>query len=387
MSISFPRLIRASLLSLGLVAASSQAQNNFMSTEAIQATCKLQESQKFKKAASVQGKQSQVICRDIALVKQIATWIEMMKVEPNKDFTSKDFDQLIRKELRHIRAELGANRQALEKLQIKNGEGLIVVPATWQFDLNGDGQITTWEKYFFAIVRPGERPFSLNMPSDDPQYYQQHFNLDARFRIDQSDVYWALAYHQFFEGFANLLLSFQIENNRGRSFRLKMIDQASLTKAHQLIGEGLTTSEKMRQSLLAETDDELEWIPNPRQINHVFPLAMDQESFDTWGKFLRSFTPLWKGQTLLVAPRNGGGLLGEAAKLCPDDSGVNVATLFQKAPPVFGSFKHLAYACTKVDAQHPSSDFVRLAQEAMEKAQRNPGSPEWHFVRYFYWVN
>ena len=59
------------------------------------------------------------------------------------------------------------------------------------------------------------------MPSDDPQYYQEHFKLDACFQIDQSDVYWALAYHQFFEGFANLLLSFQLETNRGREIHLK----------------------------------------------------------------------------------------------------------------------------------------------------------------------
>ena len=72
----------------------------------------------------------------------------MMKLEPNKDFTSKDFDNLIRKELKYIRSELGATRQVLEKLQIKNGQGLQVVPATWQFDLNGDGKISPGKSTF-----------------------------------------------------------------------------------------------------------------------------------------------------------------------------------------------------------------------------------------------
>ena len=86
----------------------------------------------------------------------------------------------------------------------------------------------------------------------------------------------------------------------------------------------------MRLSLLAETDDEL---------RNGFPNHAKESRLPCWpwikvplilGAELHSFTPPWKGQTILVALRNGGGVLGEAAKLCPGDSGVNVATLFQK---------------------------------------------------------
>lgn len=381
------QISQASLLCLSILAFPSHAENNFTSTEGFQKTCQEQERAKFKLGTSNADKQSQVICRDIALVKQFAKWFDHLMLEPNKDLTSKDFDDMLRTELRHIRTELSVGRKTLEQLKLKDNDGLILEPAQWQIDLNGDGKINPWEKYFFAIVKPGERPFSLSMPNDDPAYYQQHFNLQARFRVDQSDVYWALAYHQFFEGFANFFLSFRVDPQARRDFRVQMIDAASLKNAHQLIGAGLQTSEKMRLALLAETDDELEWIPNPKQKNHVFPLAMDQDAFDIWGRLMHEFIPLWQGKTILVAPKNAGGLLGSSARLCPENSGLSVANLFQKAPTSLSKIDDIRYACTKIDAQHSASQFGALAQEMMDKAQNNRGSPEWHFVRYFYWVN
>lgn len=380
-------LCSAALLCTAFFTSAGYAQDQFLSNETMQKACQLQESKKFKFGNTNQDKQTQVICRDVALVKQIARWIELFKLEPNKNLSNKNFDAMLRKELNYIRSELAASRQVLESLQLKPGEGLLLEPAQWQIDLNGDGKLNPWEKYFFAVVKPGERPLNLRMPSDDPTYYQQHFNLEARFRVDQSDVYWALAYHQFFEGFAHFILSFQLDESKRGQFQVNMIDQASLTKAHQFIGRGLATSEKMRQSLLAETDDELEWIPNPQQKNHVFPLAMNQVAFDLWGQFLAEFTPLWNGKTLATAQPDAGGLIGEVGRLCPAGTGISVSTLFQKAPSSFSHFKSTQYACTKIDAQHPQSGFMEFARKAIEQSERERGNPEWNFLRYFYWVN
>ncbi len=380
-------ILIATGLGLSLVPNLSKAQNNFSSGEGIQQTCQLQAKASYKLAKNAADKQSQVICRDIALLKQIAQWVDQMKVNPNKDFTSKDFDSMLRKEITLIRNELNASRQVLESLQLKPNEGLMLEPAQWQFDLNGDGKIQTWEKYFFAIVKPGERAWSLSMPSDDAAYYQQHFNLEAKFQVDQSDVYWALAYHQFFEGFANLILSFQLDTNNRRSMRIKMIDSASLQRAHALIGSGFATSNKMRLSLLAETDDKDEWIPNPKQKNHVFPLAMDQEAFDIWGNFLSETITLWNGKTVLAVPTNAGGVLGAGAKMCAADEGLNVAQLFKKAPTYFDNVNSLKYACAKITAELQPSKLPEMAAAALERGRNNPKSPEWHFLRYFYWVN
>lgn len=374
-------------LTLSILPSLSSAQNNFTSTEGIQKSCALQEKKGFNHGTSNADKQSQVICRDIALLKQVVRWIDQLKVSPNRDFTSRDFDIMIRKEITYIRQQLGASRKTLEKMQLKANEGLMVEPAQWQLDLNGDSKINPWEKYFFAIVKPGERAFTMSIPSDDPSYYQEHFNLQAKFQVDQSDVYWALAYHQFFEGLTNLVLSFQLDVSDRRQMRIKMIDPVSLQKSHALIGAGLATSERMRLSLLAETDDQDEWIPNPNQKNHVFPLAMDQAAFDIWGKFLGETIPLWSGKTILVPPGNAGGMLGSTAKMCPPNQGLNVATLFKRAPTYFDSSLSVRYACMSVDKEHPPSQLAKMAEEALERGRNNPKSPEWSFVRYFYWVN
>lgn len=380
-------ILLVSSLTLSVLPGLSAAQNNFATTEGIQKSCELQEKKAFKLGNSNADKQSQVLCRDLALLKQVIHWFDELKVNPNRDYTSKEFDAFVRKELSHVRKELSASRQALEKLQLKSGEGLVMEPAQWQLDLNGDGKLSTWEKYFFAVVKPGERPISFSLPSDDVKYYQEHFNLQARFQVDQSDVYWTLAYHQFFEGLVNMVLSFQIDVNDRKQMRIKMIDQATLQKSHALIGSGLATSEKMRLSLLAESDDKDEWIPNPQQKNHVFPLAMDQEAFDIWGRFLNETIPLWNGKTLLAASKTAGGPLGASARICEPGKGLNVAELFRKAPNYFDTSLSVKYACMKIDQDHPTSQLTKMAEEALERGRNNPKSPEWNFLRYLYWVN
>lgn len=52
--------------------------------------------------------------------------------------------------------------------------------------------------------------------------------------------------------------------------------------------------------ILAETDDEAEWIPSPRQKNGVIPNApVTQETVDGWMMFLTEFEAILKGQKLV----------------------------------------------------------------------------------------
>ena len=387
------------LLSLALLPSLTWAQSttvnqptkisqDFMSNASMHARCKALP-KTANKLKNNQERQAFVICKDVALLQQAITWGDRLfnsKNSRDKDWTGNDFERILRKEVSYVRDELKVSRLVLEQLKLAPNEGLMLKPNEWHWDLNSDGEIKPWEKYMFAIVKPGERAFTMNMPTNDPQYYQTHFQLDAKFRVDQSDVYWTLAYHQFFEGLLETALSYTLEKS-STSMGLKMINADGLKKAHELIGNGFATSEKMHASLMAETDDQDEWIPNPKQKNTVFPLQMDQASFDLWGQFLGEMRPLWAGKTLLRVRANAGGMLGAAAKLCPSEQGLNVANLFLQPAPYMRDLASIQKACQPIDEQHPETGLVTMLEAAIARGQSNPKSPEMHFVRYLYWVN
>jgi hypothetical protein len=344
---------------------------------------------KASKLKNNQERQAFVICKDIALMQQVITWGERLfnqKKARDDDFFGESFETILRKEVSYVRDELKSVRLVLEQLKLAPNDGLMLKPSEWEWDLNTDGEIKPWEKYMFAIVKPGERAFTMNMPSNDTEYYQQHFQLDAKFRIDQSDVYWALAYHQFFEGLLETALAYTLERSKS-NMGLKLINPQGLQRAHTLIGNGFATSEKMHASLLAETDDQDEWIANPKQKNTVFPLVMDQASFDLWGQFISEIRPLWAGKTLLRVRANAGGVLGSAAKMCPNEQGLNIAHLFLKPAPYLRDLAGLQKSCQSISAAHPETGLVTMLEAALARGQANPKSPEMHFVRYLYWVN
>ena len=332
-------------------------------------------------------RQAFAVCHDIALLQQIIRWVQEGKKEFNRGPDPETLRTELRKEFTYVRDQLKEVRTVLASLKLKPGEGLRLAPGEWQLDLDGDGTIATWERHFFAIPKRGVQPFSFNMPSNDPSYYHQHYHLDARFRIDRSDVLWALAYHQFAEGVMEMLLAHQVNIGAQPDENIELRDPAALLRAHQLIGAGIASSAALRRSLLAETDDKDEWIPNPRQKDTVFPMELDQQAYDTWGRVLSELSPLWAGKTLLVVENNAGGMLGVVAKLCPQGQGLNVATLFRK-PARFPLAKDgMRSACVTVDSKHPASGLVTILNQAVERGRVNPQSPEWHFVRYLYWVN
>ena len=332
-------------------------------------------------------RQAFAVCNDIALLRQIIRWIKEGMKEFNRDPNPDTLRTELRKKFTYVRDQLKKVRTLLASLKLTPGEGLMLAPGEWQLHLDGDGTIETWERFFFAFPQRGVHSFGFNMRSDDPPYYQQQYQLDARFKIDQSDVFWALAYHQFAEGLMELLLAHQVNFGAKGDESIELRDPAALLRSHLLILEGVASSRALRRSLLAETDDKDEWIPNPHQKYTVFPLELDQQAYDTWERFLLEFSPLWAGKTLLVVEQNAGGMLGEVAKRCPPGQGLNVATLFLKPARFPLAMDAARSACVTVDSKHPASGLVTMLNQAAERGRANPQIPEWHFVRYLYWVN
>jgi hypothetical protein len=334
-----------------------------------------------------------VLCRDAALLAHFVKWVKptFAHFQATSDYATLAI--AVRKELTHVRNEIGLVRSVLEALKLQPGEGLMLAPGQWQFDLDGDGVIETWERSFFAIPKRNEQPFRLSMPTNDPDYYAEHYQApEARFKVDQSDVLWALAYHQFTQGLLELVLAHQVNLPGGRFSAMlgdKLIelkDRPAMMRAHQLIGAGFTTSMALRASLLAETDDEDEWIANPKQKNTVFPLKLESIDYDNWGQFLSTMLPLWQGKTLLGMSAPLRGLFGGArAELCAPGKATSIPLAFAKWPrfalkEVKNNGPSQLGDCVKITPQRPKTNLVEMLQKASDTA-----SPQ--AMRYLYWVN
>ena len=326
-----------------------------------------------------------VICQDTTLVKQIVAWLfyglRRLEAEHPNDQT---ILVEVRKEIDFVRAQLAITRGVLEKIRLGKKKSLRLVPSQWQMDLNGDGKIELWEKYFFAIPRRGKHPFQFSMPSNDPAYYDREYQLDAAIRVDQSDVLWASAYHQLIEGLLANLRAFELDRALSQ---VTLVQPGLLKVAHQLIGRGIRTSEQMRKSVLAESSDDEEWIGNPRQTSSVFPIPLDEEDFVIWASVLKELNALWQGRNLLPTTQGASGLLSEFAPLCPSGTALNIARLYLNPPAVGSTFRMgqrselLGAQCQRVDKQHPLSSL----QDLVTKAQK--AGSELRFLRYLYWTN
>ncbi|NHZ40703.1 hypothetical protein [Massilia aquatica] len=325
-----------------------------------------------------------VICRDTALVSQIVTWAsEGMKRMDKQRKPEESIVVEVRKEIDYVIAELGATRKLLAQIKLGKRKSLRLAPAQWARDIDGDGTVKLWEKYLFALPKRGQQGFRVTAPSNEQAYYDSEYKLGAVIRVDQSDILWSLSYHHFIEGMLTNLRAFELDD---KFDGLILARPALLKAAHKLIGDGFVLSGKMRQEVLAETDDDEEWIGNPKQAGSVFPLPLDAADFASWGRMLKEMSALWQGRTLLPATQGGRGMLAVMAPLCPEGSGLNLAKLYLH-PPAAGSVYSFhntrlpAGSCQRIDKAHPLSPLPQMAEQA---ASTDTGMG---FLRYLYWTN
>jgi len=64
--------------------------------------------------------------------------------------------------------------------------------------------------------------------------------------------------------------------------RIKLVDPGRVKHARELVLAGLAYADQTREAYLAETDDDREWVPNPRQHSHAVPLDVDDALYATW---------------------------------------------------------------------------------------------------------
>jgi hypothetical protein len=169
--------------------------------------------------------------------------------------------------------------------------------ACWEIDWNGNGVVDERDRLLFQIEQDEH---GVAIPPDDPR-------RKPTFRFDHGDVAWARAFVSFQRAALDVLLAYDFaEVDRLLGEGPSHLDREKIVihlrhpervdAARRRVLEGLDRSDEALHAYLAETDDEREWVPNPRQRSHPMPLPVDQPLFDTWEATLGDLRRLVRGE-------------------------------------------------------------------------------------------
>lgn len=179
---------------------------------------------------------------------------------------------------------------ALAVAQKDPGFSLDLCLACWNVDWNRSGELDELDAHLLEIELDGA---GKPLPENDPR-------RRPTFRFDVADVAWLRAMVNFqraalaFGGAYDPNITFASRNKE--KLVLKLRDPSKLLAARDLALTGLTHAANCRQLVLAEADDEREWLPNSRQKSHAVPLEVDDALFETWAGVLSDLERLLKGQ-------------------------------------------------------------------------------------------
>ncbi len=179
---------------------------------------------------------------------------------------------------------------ALAVAQKDPGFSLDLCLACWNVDWNRSGELDEFDRHLLEIELDGA---GKPLPENDPR-------RRPTFRFDVADVAWLRAMVNFqraalaFGGAYDPNVTFASRNKE--KLVLKLRDPSKLLAARDLALTGLTHAVNCRQLVLAEADDEREWLPNSRQKSHAMPLEVDDALFETWAGVLSDLERLLKGQ-------------------------------------------------------------------------------------------
>jgi len=181
--------------------------------------------------------------------------------------------------------------------------------ACWSYDWTGDKEINERDVHMLEIEFDAQ---GNELPEGDPR-------RRPTFRIDHGDVPWARASIAFQRSILHMAAAYQwsalarMKDGDPKLLRVPLAHREDVALAGKLALSALDHAERSRQAYLAETDDDREWVPNPRQKSHPVPLEVDARLYDTWGGTLADLRDLVRGDT--------GVPLGELFALFPEYHG------------------------------------------------------------------
>jgi len=239
-------------------------------------------------------------------------------------------------------ADLTQLEQTLTPIQ-NTGLKLAVPVADVHLDLNGDGVATEKESVYEVLLRRNQRVRQLL--GEEPK------NLTIAF--DYGDVIWLRGYcnllsfvmetllahdeQRFFESTAHLAFAKVkgpypfLDRPTNANFldfiaaihliQFPVIEPDRMGAALKHLQTVTALSRQSWQAIMAETDDDREWLPNPKQQNIAVGEPVTQEMITGWLGFLDESDTLLTGKKLLPFWR--GTLL----------QGINLAQVFTKPEP------------------------------------------------------
>ncbi len=180
--------------------------------------------------------------------------------------------------------------------------------ACWDHDWNHSGGIDDRDRKMFELEYDG---VGGELPDGDAR-------RRPTFRFDVGDADWARAMLAFQRAGVELILAYKWSELdklfRGRDPERLVIhldDAKRVQRARDRILAGVGFADRCREAYLAETDDDREWVPNPRQVNHPVPLAVDDQLYATWAAVTRDVRHLLRGDEGIA--------MREVAALVDDD--------------------------------------------------------------------
>jgi len=153
--------------------------------------------------------------------------------------------------------------------------------ACWEHDWNHNGRVDDRDRRLFEIEIDEK---GQDLPEGDPR-------RRPTFRFDVGDADWARAMISFQRAAVELILAykwneldklFNGHDGDGAKIVIHMNDPKRVQHARDLIIAGVGFADKCREEYLAETDDDREWVPNPKQKSHAVPLDVDGALYETW---------------------------------------------------------------------------------------------------------
>ena len=224
-------------------------------------------------------------------------WRDLSAVGAKFDHADGNFDDsTFRAALIRAEAALADVDRDLARAAADPDFSLELCIACWKQDWNGNGRVDEGDQLLFQVEMDAD---GHDIPEGDPR-------RSPTFRFDTGDAHWARAMVAFQRAGMNLVAAFRwheadklavsLFGSQPQIIRFPLEDAARVRRARDLLLAGLDHADRSRQAYLAESDDEREWLPSPRQKNHPLPLTVDARLYDTWDAVIDDVRRLVRGQ-------------------------------------------------------------------------------------------